>query len=301
MGCILSIWDGLEEFAAVARTGNFTKAANQLNVSTSHVSRRIQALENKLGVKLIARTTRTVRLTEVGIAYQRKVNDLIAATEEAQDAISGEVSELAGPLRVTAAGPFAEQNVIPELMRFVEDHPLLTLTVDFSNRYVDLIGEGYDFAIRYGALSDSSLIARKLCTRKLACAASATYLEQHGAPERPQDLRDHSCLVTTSDTWMFRDPESKDPLQIRVGGRFRFNSIPLMRTALERGLGIAYTAHENIQDLVAEGKVQLLLEDFEDADAARAHWIVYPDGRLLPRRVRLAIDFLLTAFEPKRR
>lgn len=294
----MAIWDGLEEFAAVARTGSFTEAARQLNVSTSHISRRIQGLEDRLGVKLLSRTTRRVRLTEAGMEYRSKVDDLIAAVEDANEAVSGARADLAGHLRVTSAGPFAERNVLPRLLRFAQQHPRLALTADFNNRYVDLIEEGYDFAIRYGTLTDSSMIARRLATRRLACAASPDYLERNGTPTTPQELKNHSCLATNNDTWVFRDPVKQDAMPIKVRGRLRSNSIPLMCTALERGIGIVYSAMENIQHLVDDGKAVLILAGYEDH--ARSHWIVYPDRRLMPRRVRAAIDFLLDEFAAER-
>ena len=181
----MSIWDGVEEFVMVARTSSFTAAARRLNVSTSHVSRRVQSLEDKLGVKLLARTTRAVKLTDLGRDYLNRVDELIGGIDDANQAITGAFSDLAGPVRVSAAGPFAEAMVMPILLEFAEQNPHITFEVDFNNRNVDLVEDGYDFAIRYGALADSSLIARKLATRQLVCAASPAYLGRYGEPSTP--------------------------------------------------------------------------------------------------------------------
>jgi DNA-binding transcriptional LysR family regulator len=205
----MSVWDGVEEFVMVARTGSFTVSASRLNVSTSHVSRRVKSLEDRLGVKLLARTTRAVKLTDLGRDYLNRVDELIGGIDDANQAITGAFSDLAGPVRVSAAGPFAEAMVMPILLEFAELNPQITLEVDFNNRNVDLVEEGYDFAIRYGALANSTLIARKLATRKLICAASPAYLERYGEPSTPQDLRQHSCISANNNVWQFLDPSTQ--------------------------------------------------------------------------------------------
>ena len=294
----MSSWDGIEEFVMVAETGSFTEAARRLNVSTSHISRRVQALENRLGLKLLSRTTRTVKLTDAGSDYLARVRDLILGIEEVNQDISGASANLEGPLRISAAGPFAEKEAIPALLEFAERNPGISLDVKFNNRNVDLVEEGYDFAIRYGVLADSALVARKLATRQLVCGASPAYLEQFGEPKEPGDLRHHACLLTNTSSWRFQDPGTGKPIQIKVGGRIRTDSIQVMRSAAARGFGIAYTPIENLQDMIETGSIRQILQGFEDK--SRSHWIVYPDRRLVPLRVRAAIDFLLTAFAGSR-
>lgn len=294
----MSPWDGIEEFVMVAHTGSFTMSARRLNVSTSHVSRKIQALEDRLGVKLLRRTTRNVKMTELGSDYLRKVQDLMAGIEEANQSISGAYADLAGVIRVSLAGPFAEKYISPVLLEFARQHPRINLEVDFNNRNVDLVAESYDFAIRYGVLTDSSMIARKLATRKLVCAASPSYLEQYGEPAHPKELRQHSCLSSNSNTWQFQSPDSGRPIAVRVEGRLQTNSIAVMRLAAEQGFGIAYTPIENLQELIEAKQLHRILEGFEDQ--SRSQWIIYPERRLVPRRVRMAIEFLLDAFASER-
>jgi len=295
----MSVWDGVEEFVMVARTGSFTIAASRLNVSTSHVSRRVQALEDRLGVKLLSRTTRTVKVTDLGNDYLNSVGDLISGIDEANQTITGAFADLAGVVRVSAAGPFAEKTAVPILLEFAEKNPRITLEVDFNNRNVDMVEESYDFALRYGALADSALIARKLAIRKLICAASPAYIERHGEPSRPQDLRQHSCISANSNVWKFQDPSTQKGISVRIDGRIKTNNMPLMCMAVEMGFGVAYTPIENLQDMIDDGRVKRILGGYENQ--SRSHWIVYPERRLIPRRVRAAIEYLLAALADERR
>lgn len=294
----MSLWTGIEEFVMVADTGSFTAAARRLSVSTSHVSRQIQALEDRLNTKLLARSTRNVRVTERGAEYLTQMRQIITGLQEANQNIMGEVTTLAGPIRISAAGPFAEQVIAPRLLDFAEMHPRITLEIDFNSRNVDLIADGYDFALRYGRLSNSALIARKLVNHRLACVATPAYLERHGTPQKPQDLRQHSCLITNSTTWLFQDPVNGKDIPIKVSGPLRTNTISLVVDALKRGFGIAYSPITNFQPLIDAGEVVPILETYEDH--SRSQWIVYPDRHLMPARVRAAIDFLLETFVDKR-
>lgn len=295
----MSIWDGVEEFVMVARTGSFTVSARRLNVSTSHVSRRIQALEDRLGLKLLSRTTRAVKLTDMGSDYLNTVEDLIAGLDEANQRITGAFADLGGLVRVSAAGPFAENIAMPALLEFAEQNPKITLEVDINNRNVDLVAEGYDFAVRYGVLADSSLIARKLATRNLACAASPAYLERYGEPALPQDLLQHSCIISNKNTWQFQDPNNSKGITVKVSGKVRTNSMPLMRMAVAKGFGVTYTPVENIQDMLDSGQARRILQGYEDQ--TRSHWVVYPERRFIPLRVRAAIEYLLNALAGERR
>ncbi|MDA5557342.1 LysR family transcriptional regulator [Shimia sp. MMG029] len=294
----MALWDGIEEFAMVAQTGSFTTAARRLKVSTSHISRRVQALEDRLETKLLARTTRTVRLTELGAEYYAQIEHVIAGLQEANQSIAGNIEAVSGLIRVSAAGPFAEQVVAPRLLDFAAENPRITLEIDFNNRNVDLVADGYDFALRYGVLSSSSLIARKLVNHRLACVAAPAYLARHGTPQTPQDLRQHSCLVANNDTWLFHNPKDGSPLPVKISGRLRTNNIPLMQDAVRRGFGIAYSPIGNLQPLIDAGEATPILEGYEDQ--SRSHWIVYADRRLMPRHVRAAIDHLLASFATDR-
>lgn len=293
----MPVWDGVQEFIVVSQAGSFTRAARKLGVSTSHVSRQVAALEDRLDAKLLARSTRTVKLTDSGAAYLEKVAPLIEELEDANRLVSGSEAELTGPIRVSAAGPFAENHVVPALFEFADQHPGISLEIIIDNQIVNLIDQGFDYAIRYGDLPDSSLIARKLIERPLACVAAPAYLALHGHPQHPKDLSRHACLRTNADRWMFKDTTSGAQLPVRVDGPLKTNNVTILRHAAERGMGIAYSAFDNFQTALASGSVVTILEGFEDL--ARPHWIVFPERRHMPLRVRLSIDYLLEKFRPQ--
>jgi DNA-binding transcriptional LysR family regulator len=278
----------------VVETGGFTKAAKRLGVSASHVSRQVRRLEDRLGVKLLARSTRVVRLTEAGSAYHARVSDLADGIEEANQAAAGEHAELAGRIRVSAAGVFAEQRVAPLLAEFAGRHPRISVEMDFTTRFVDLVGQGFDFAIRYGVLTDSAIIARKLTSRTMVCVASPAYLERRGVPAHPNELRRHACLITNRDRWLFTEPEDGASIEVRVSGPWRANNGHALNAAAVAGLGIAYAPALNVQTGLDDGALVRVLEGYEDC--SRTSWLVYPERRHMPLRVRRAIDFVMHAF-----
>lgn len=292
----MSIWNGISEFAAVVDAGSFSAAAKRLGVSTSYVSRSVADLEARLGIRLLARSTRRVRLTDAGAEYYRRCADLIAGIEEANQTVVGETAEVVGRIRVAAAGAFAERYVAPALADFARRHPQVKIEIDFNTRRIDLIEEGFDFAIRYGVLEDSSLMVRKLASRALVACASSDYLQQRGIPADPEELKDHACLRSNRDRWRFNYPDG--PRDIRISGPWTSNNGPALAAAAIRGLGIVYTPQVNVQDELADGLLVPILQDFWDRD--RATWIVYPSRRHLPLRVRRAIDFLVAHFQEQR-
>ena len=286
-------FEGLAEFIAVAETQGFSSAARRLGVSTSHVSRRVSALESSLGTALLARTTRKVRLTDAGLLYYRRCVELVDGLEEANETLSNQQVNLTGTLRVSAAGEFAEQYVVPVLIEFASLHPDLTMDIDFNSRMVNFVEEGIDFSIRYGRLADSGLVARKLADRKLIAAASASYIAKQGMPQHPQDLRHHVCLVANNDSWLF-DTES-GPVEIKVKGRWRSNSARSIVEACKAGLGITYMPKSSLGDSLRDGSLIPLLEPYGTSDITT--WIVYANRKYLPSRARLAIQFLLEHFK----
>ena len=290
----MSPWDGIQEFLTVVETGGFTAAGRRLGVSASHVSRQVARLEDRLGVKLFARSTRIVRLTDAGAEYHARVSDLAAGIEEANRAATGSQAELAGRIRVSAAGALAEERVAPALARFARNHPRIAVEIDFNTRNVDLIDQGFDFAIRYGVLADSGLIARRLAGRTMICAAAPDYLDHRGTPVHPSELRRHACLKTNQDRWLFANPETGDPIEVRIDGPWTANNGHALRAAAVEGLGIAYTPTVNLAPALESGRLLRILEGYEDK--SRASWIVYPERRHMPLRVRRAIDFLIEAF-----
>ena len=182
-------FNGIIEFVAVAETQGFSAAARKLNVNVSHISRKVAALEKALGVSLLARSTRNVRLTDAGQSYFSRCQELVYGLQEANETVFDKQVELSGTLKVSAAGEFAEQHIAPLLMEFAQLHPKLAIEMDFNSQMVNFIDDAFDFSIRYGPMKDSSLIARKLTNRSLVAAASQEYLSKHGTPEHPSELR----------------------------------------------------------------------------------------------------------------
>ncbi len=278
----------------VAETESFTKAAQRLSVSTSHISKQISALEDRLGVKLFSRSTRVVRLTDIGTAYYRKISDVLDGLEEANHSASARNTELAGKIKVAAAGPFAEEKISPLLVAFAKENPGVFIEMIFDTQFVNLIDNGFDFAIRYGTLPENGMIARKLSSREMVCAATPDFLSQYGQPNHPNELKNYPCLLINSDLWHFMDRQSGDPIDVRVSGSWKANSMLATKAAAINSLGIIYTPKTNLEEELRSGTLIPILEGYEDR--SRSQWIVYPERRHMPVRVRKAIDYIVTAF-----
>ncbi|KXF81771.1 LysR family transcriptional regulator [Enterovibrio coralii] len=285
-------FEGIVEFVTVADARGFSEAARRLGCSVSHVSRQVSRLEQRLGTALFARSTRSVKLTENGEQYYLRCQELVNGLSEANESVTSSQLELQGTLRISMAGSFAEQFVAPALVEFAKLHPELTVEVDFSSRRVNFIEDGFDFAIRYGRLQDSGLVARKLADRSLMAVASKEYLLDNGEPDVPKALAKHSCLITNNDTWVFEQNGKEIP--VKVSGRFRCNNAKAIVDACKAGLGIAYMPKSSFQQSIAEGSLVPILEPFWTDNITS--WIVYQNRRFLPLKARLAIDYLLAHF-----
>ena len=285
-------FEGLIEFVAVAEGQGFSSAAKRLGCSVSHVSRQVSRLEQRLGSALLARTTRQISLTKAGLTYYQQCKELINGLEQANEQVSSQQFQVSGTLRVSGAGPFAEQFVAPVLMSFAEQHPNLTIEMDFNTRMVNFVDDGFDFAIRYGELTDSNLVARKLANRPMMAVASPDYLKQHGTPKQPAHLKNHQCIISNNDHWLFNNAGNAE--SIKVSGRWRSNNAHAVVMAAERGLGIAYMPKSSFKAAVQQGRLAPVLESYWGKGATS--WIVYQNKRFLPLRARLAIDYLVQHF-----
>lgn len=285
-------FEGLVEFVAVAERQGFTAAAKHLRCSTSHVSRQIVKLEERLGCALLVRSTRQVNLTPNGAIYFQHAKDLITGLQQANEQINQEQVKLTGTLKVSAAGGFAEHHLAPALLKFAQDHADLTIDIDFNSRFVNFIDDDVDFAIRYGELPDSSLVARKLLSRSMMAVASKEYIRQHGEPKHPSHLKDHSCIISNNDTWKFNE-EGKS-YSIKVKGRLCSNNTNVILRACEQGFGIAYLPQGNFMESIDSGRLVPVLEPYWGVGTSS--WIVYKNKRFSPLKTRMAIDFLLDYF-----
>lgn len=283
----MSNWNGIDEFVAVATTGAFGAGAKSLNLSPTHVSRAIMALEQRVQAQLFYRTTRTVRLTDTGRVF---LEHCLRMTHERDEAIAmiNEVGEPQGELRVTCSTAMGERFVAPILQRYATQHPRLSVTLDLSNRLVDLIAEGYDLAIRTGHLADSRLIGARVASRTLYTCAAPAYLAKAGRLKVIGDLNHHECLATPSLAWQFM--ADGKPQLYRPKGRFRCNSGHAIINACVAGMGICQLPEFYVLPFLRSGEVELVLDDYRPAD--EPIWAVYPKRRHLLPKIKNVVECL---------
>lgn len=284
--------EGMRTFAAVAARGSFTDGAKRLGISTKLASKYVRQLEERLGAQLLHRTTRSVTLTETGEAYYRRCLPLLDQFDELEGLVQTRQSELAGPIRITAPTGFGSTQLVRALRPFLADHPKVAVELHLSDHHVSLVDQGFDLAIRFGALKDSSLVARKLMDMRIVCCASPDYLQANGRPDEPAALADHNCLLPVSagpsDQWEFRiDGQIRS---VAVRGNFRANSPRAVAQMASDGLGIARMPLYTAEPFIESGRLSLLFEA-QEAKVIGLH-AVYPPGRHLTARVRAVIDHL---------
>lgn len=285
-------FEGIFEFVAVAESKGFSAAARVLGCSTSHVSRQVAKLEQRTGCALLARTTRQINLTENGVFYYQQCKQLITGLQQANERLQQQRFNLSGTLRVSAAGGFAEHYVAPALMAFAKQHPELDIDIDFNSRMVNFVEDGIDFAIRYGELTDSNLIARKLVHRAMMAVASPDYLAQFGTPNHPKQLKTHRCITANNEHWSFNIDGTAQ--NIKVKSCWRSNNSNVVVNACEQGLGIAYLPQSSFTESLKNKTLLPILAPYWSSGATS--WIVYQNRQFLPLRAKLAIDFLLARF-----
>ncbi len=283
--------DEIALFIEVVRKRSFVRAAAQLGVSVSAVSRGVAALEARLGVRLLQRTTRSVGLTEAGAAYFSRCEALLAELESAEAEASALGEALQGRLRVSAPSGLGMTHLVPVLPEFLARHPKLTLDLDLSNRFVDLVEERYDLAIRTGSLRDSRLVARKLGPNRRQLAASRGYLERRGVPRHPRELERHACLVLDitdhPDRWELQRGGEAAP--VNVSGPLRSNNALALRDACRRGLGIALLPSFALSEDFAAGRLVHVLPRW--ATQEQGIYAIYPGYRFIPAKVRALVDY----------
>ena len=286
----MSRWEGLDEFVAVAECGSFSRAAERLHLSSSHVSRQIAALEERLQARLLYRTTRRVSLTEAGQTFFTRCQRLIEERDEAFLTMGALHSVPTGLLRMTAAVAYGERFIVPLVNDFMAQHPLLKVDIELTNRTLDMVHEGFDLAIRLGRLSESSLVASRLAPRALYLCAAPAYLERYGRPHTLSELKQHNCLIGTSDTWLFQ--QDAQEYQFRPSGNWRCNSGQAVLDATLRGFGLSQLPDYYVLDLLRRGELVSLLEANQPPNTAV--WAVYPQRRYALPKVRLLLEGLKT-------
>jgi DNA-binding transcriptional LysR family regulator len=290
-------FEDLQAFVAVVEAGSFTAAAERLNSAKSAVSRRVSALEERLGVQLLRRTTRVLNLTETGQSFYDHSARILADLDEAEAAVQLEHGELRGTLRVALPLSFGVRHMCKPIAAFTKQHPKLHFDLDLNDRRIDLLGEGMDLALRIGHLKDSSLIARRLFDVRTVIAASPHYLKLHGAPQTPEELRDHDCLVYSNladpDKWSWKDRKGKQHV-VKVNTVLRASSGDFLANAAAHGLGIVIQPTFLASEAIRRGNLVPLLTDYEWPVSPA--YAVYPPTRHLSYRVRAFIDFLAERF-----
>jgi DNA-binding transcriptional LysR family regulator len=282
----------LRTFVEVADSGGISSAARRLGLAKSIVSRRLLRLEEELGVQLLARTTRGAALTEAGSTFRDYAAKVCADIDVARETILPE-GELRGRLRVAAPLSFGPTHLAPVLAELARRHPLLHVHTCYSDRFVDLIAEGFDCAIRVGYLQDSDLIARRVGPLYGKLVASPHYIESHGAPETPEDLAGHEALMQGTETWQFTDGDRV--VTVRPQGRFKADNGAALAAAAVAGLGIAYIPDGLADDHIASGALAPLLTRYPLPPAGI--YVVRPPGQHPARKVRALTELLIECFE----
>ncbi|CDS53314.1 Transcriptional regulator, LysR family, in glycolate utilization operon [Polaromonas sp. CG9_12] len=303
----------LESFVSVVARGSLTAAALAEGVAPAIMGRRLDALEERLGVKLLVRTTRRITLTHEGSAFLEDCQRLLADLANAEASVSAGGVKASGHLRITAPAGFGRRHVAPLVARFRAQHADVTITLNLSDRVVDVAGEGFDCAVRVGDMPDSSLVSVRLADNRRLCVATPRYLKQHGMPQHPNELSRFDCLTLSSDAsqtrgWAFRVPRSAlgqqsegmpanaqpggdtEIIHLKPGGPLDCSDGQVLHDWCLAGYGIAWRSTWEVESEIAAGRLVAVLEDF--AAPANGIYAVFPQRKHLPLRVRLWIDFL---------
>ena len=282
----------METFVSVLEAGSFSAAARRLNLGQPAVSKTIAQLEERLGVRLLLRSTRGLTPTEAGTAYYDRAKRAIEEAREADLAARGAGSGLHGTLRVCAAVTFARLHVLPHLGAFLEAHPELNIDIVLDDRTVNLVEEGIDVALRMGALADSSLIARKIGECQRLVLATPAYVRTHGEPSVPTDLAKHQAVIYAlaggGEHWAFKQGSTVQ--SVTVSGRVRVSAAEGVRAAVLGHLGVALTSQWMFADELVKGDVVPLLKDWQLPPLDL--WAVFPTGRLASAKARAFVDFV---------
>ena len=287
-------------FVQVVEHGSLTAAAQSLRLSPSAVSKLLARLEDRLGARLLQRTTRRVAPTAEGRLFYERARELLDELDAAEELVSAGRLRPRGTLRVSLSHGFGMSQIVPLVPEFAARYPDVELQLAFADRRVDLAGQGMDLALRLGAVHDESLIARRLADHgRIVCAAPA-YLDRHGIPADPEALVGHNCILFDQpdhlNQWPFRAPDGS-VVRIRVRGNFRSDNGDALFELLLGGLGIAWAADFLALPHLATGRLVPLLADFAVDERTAIH-AVYPQRRHLPAKVRAFIDFLVERFQP---
>jgi len=287
----------IESFVSAATKGSLTAAAHAEGVAPAVIGRRIDALEQRLGVKLLLRTTRRISLTNEGSAFLEDCQRLLADWTNAEASVSAGGVKASGYLRLTVPAGFGRRHVAPLVPKFIALHPDVSVSLNLADRVVDIVNEGFDCAVRVGDLPDSSLISVRLADNRRLCVATPAYLKRAGIPKRPNELLRHECLTLSSDAsqtrgWAFVVDGQLSHLRPR--GRLDCTDGQVLHDWCVAGLGIAWRSTWEVEREIAEGRLQTVLDEF--TAPPNGIYAVFPSAKHLPLRVRLWIEFLKQSY-----
>ncbi len=283
-------------FVDVVNAMSFTRAAERLGMPKSSLSRRVAQLEAAIGVRLLNRTTRRVELTEAGAAYHARCREIVEAAEVAHEELDDLIRAPRGHLRVSMLPDLGVIIFAPLLAAFARRHPEISFDIDLSPRRVDLLSEGFDVAIRVGALADSSMTVRSLATLAARLFAAPGYLEAHGVPTHPHDLARHDCLRLplgpAGNAWHLT--RGDEAVTVEVSGRFAVNNMAMVGRLAELGMGIAFIHECMAREAMKQGTLVPVLPDWTFPSTPI---YAFTATRLLPAKVRVFVEFLATALK----
>ncbi|MBL4801375.1 MAG: LysR family transcriptional regulator [Emcibacter sp.] len=288
----MQIWNGIEEFVRVVENGSFSGAAKAMGLSKSHISKHIKKLENRLGVTLIHRTTRKLKLTNQGQEFFLKCQTTIHEMEEAQAQLANEITNPRGHIRLTAAGAFGEDFLSPVIADFLQDYPDVSIDITFTNRIVDLLEEQYDLAIRSYVDGEDTVHGERLFSHHLITAASPEYLAKQGVPKNINDLKAHNCLCGTLPQWRFRT--GSHIRKITVNGNWHSNNGRALVHAAKAGLGITQVPDFYIINDLADGLLTEVLTPFRVT--RNSFWAVYPKSHHIPIKSQMLVKYIQDKF-----
>lgn len=279
----------LDVFARVVTARSMSAAARELKLSPAVISKRIRRLEERLGVRLLQRTTRQLSLTEAGQGFYERVISILASVEEAESWVSSEALGARGTLRVSAPTSFGRMHIAPHLKHFLDHNPMVTVDLILGDGFSDIIGEGFDLAVRIADLQDSSLVAKRLAPNHRVLCAAPRYIAERGLPRSLSDLSQHVLMAHNTDQWRLEGPHG--PIAVKVAGPLRTNSSEVIREALLAGVGIALRSTWDVGPELKTGRLVRVLPDHSGGRRVAIH-AVYPSRRHMEQKVRGFVDFL---------
>lgn len=292
----MDILAAMQVYVRVVETGSFSAVARETGSTQPTISRLVAQLEDHLGARLLQRTTRTLAVTDEGRQYYHHARQALLSVSEAESAVGRRRAEPSGLVRIATPVAFSRLHVLHRLPRLMERYPKLEIDLVMHDANADLVGEGIDLALRIGEIDDPALVARRIGTTRLAVTATRDYLDRHGRPQQPDDLRGHDCIVYTrlasGNVWHFDGPRGAQSVPVR--GRLQFNNSEAVREAVLMGLGIGLLSTWQFRDAEERSRVEIVLADYQTRRLPVS--LVYPSRRFVSAAVRAVSDFLAEEF-----